>query len=68
MLDDVDFLVNCLNNVDPFVTRVALDRLRTVTGKAVPFDTSLTGQERRDVVWRLRSQLAPHATTRPSPG
>ncbi len=64
--DDVDFLLNCLNDADPFVVRVALDRLRAVVGHAVAFDPSLAGQRRRDAVWQLRGDLEPRGTTRPS--
>ena len=64
---NVDFLLNCLNDTDPFVSRIALDRVRAVVGHDVPFDPRLTGRPRREAVWRLRCELAPRdATTGPT--
>ncbi len=63
---DADFLLNCLNDSDPFVVNQALAGLGRVTGHAVPFDPSLAGQPRRDAVWALRQRLTTAAsTTRP---
>ena len=62
---DVDFLLNCLKDTDPFVVREAIDRLRAVTGRDIAFDVSLQGEARRDRVWQLRQQLTAAPATRP---
>jgi hypothetical protein len=62
---DADYLLTCLNDTDPFVVRSALGRLREVVGHGVSFDGSLTGQARRDAVWRLRGELTHGGSTRP---
>ena len=64
---DVDFLFNCLNDADPFVTRAALAQLRSTTGHDVKVDDSLRGQARRDAVWQARRSCPrPAPTTRPA--
>ena len=63
---DVGFLLNCLNDPDRFVTRVALEQLHHVVGHPVAFEPILAGQPRRDAVWKLRGELASRAATRPS--
>ena len=64
--DNVDFLLNCLRDDDPFVIRAALGRLRTVVGHEVVFDTAAKGQARWDAIWRLRWAITRPAATAPA--
>ena len=57
LADDADFLVNCLDDPDPFVVRTAMARLGRLTGRPIPFDPALTGQARRDAVRQLRQAI-----------
>lgn len=55
---DPNFLLDCLlDENDPFIVDAALNRLRAITGLAVPFDPGLHGEARQSAVYALRETV-----------
>lgn len=60
---DVGFLLDCLYVEDAHLRRVALDRLRDVTGQPLAFDLSAGSDRRAAAVNALRQKLQPARDT-----
>ena len=60
---DVAFLLDVLGSEDRAVSHLALQQLRTLTGKPLPLNESLDGEAREQALAAVRSQFLPLAAS-----
>jgi hypothetical protein len=67
LYNDPGFMLDCLYSDDPITRRLALARLRAITGKPVGFDVDAKESERTVAIDGLRQMLIPEAAAPAKP-